>query len=199
MSTYHVKSQKIMEYFLYQTLKTEQSDESVLGNLHSSLDDINILSEIVQYLPKNTIKVLLVGEINTGKSSFVNKLVKDKIYNFYCATQYPNHTFYTYKDFEFEFIELPGLVYQLNEDTYDHYYKEVDYIFKFMQLNRLTFQFTCAWISRVSKLLKPNIKIKSIIVQDYEDQYLTKKLHRISIKKNTGIYELLDYVIELLT
>jgi hypothetical protein len=183
-----------MEFFLYQTLNNDQTDESELGNLNLHLDDTNILSLVVQFVPIK-IKVMLIGESHTGKTSFVNKLQNGNVFfQGHYSTLNATHSFYMYKkNVEFEFIEIPGHVYELNIDTCDFLYSEIDYIFKFMRMNKVTFHYSYAWITRVSKFLHKNVKIKSIV--DSEHNFLTEKIHRISIKNGYGINELLDEVI----
>ena len=187
---------KNMEYFLYQTLLPDQTNESELGNMNLHFDDINILSLVVDFLPKITIKVLLIGESSTGKSSFVFKL-KNNHFKFTDSfrTEKATHSFYTYKNAEFEFIDIPGRVYELNEDTYDEYYTNIDYILKFVKMNKVTFLFSYAWITRITKLLTKKVPIKSIVVEDNGNVYLPQKIHRISNMTGNGIFELLDKII----
>jgi hypothetical protein len=63
-----------------------------------------------------------------------------------------------------------------------------------VKMNKVTFLFSYAWITRITKLLTKKVPIKSIVVEDNGNVYLPKKIHRISNMTGNGIFELLDKI-----
>ena len=172
-------------------------DSSTAGFFKDFKDDVadcdNILSDVMDFLIKQNIKVLLVGSSCVGKSSVLKKL-QNKNYRpiSYFATDSYSTTTIRRGPFNFVFTELAGRC-MVFFPGIEKLISDTDIIVYLSDSTRLSFQCVKNFNSR--KINKPTLYVRN--KKEYTPLYSTSEIeHSISVKNSEGVEELLGKIAE---
>jgi tRNA U34 5-carboxymethylaminomethyl modifying GTPase MnmE/TrmE len=174
-------------------------DSSTAGFFKDFKDDVedcdNILSDAMDFLIQQNIKVLLVGSSCVGKSSVLKKL-QNKNYRpiSYFATDSYSTTTIRRGPFNFVFTELAGRC-MVFFPGIEKLISDTDIIVYLSDSTRLSFQCVKNFNSRKNKINKPTLYVRN--KKEYPPLYSTSEIeHSISVKNSEGVEEFLGKIAE---
>lgn len=142
-----------------------------------------------------SLKVGIIGTAAVGKTHFIDRLENKKFARCYIATAQYDIRNVSYKDVNIEFRDFGGCYYI--PSTSNDLFIDLDVLLLMIDDSKISYTDGKNLAIKIMKKYQPKrlLLVQNKIDKDVNNDGLRSKAYKISVKKNEGIEELMDAII----